>query len=70
MLSYFASCQVETEASHPGLATDTEECYFLGSWGVWDFQGLASGGSYQAWGAVKSSKGATIKTSADLVSHT
>lgn len=31
VLSYLVSCRVETAVSHPGLATDTEEYYFLES---------------------------------------
>lgn len=31
VLSYLVSCQVEMEASHPGLATGREESHFLGS---------------------------------------
>ena len=53
VLSYLVSCRVETGVSHPGLATGTEGCYFLGSWGVWGFPGQGSGGSLQAGEAVR-----------------
>lgn len=51
VLSYLVSCLGETAASHPGLATGTEECCFPGSWGAWGFQEPGSVGSYRAWGA-------------------
>lgn len=70
MLSYLVSCQAEKAASHPGLATCMKEYYFQGSWEVWGFQGPGSGGSYQALGAVKSNKIATMKTSAELLQYT
>lgn len=51
-LSYLVSCQAQTGASRPDLVTDMVEYHFLGSWGVWGFQGRESGGSFQAAGAV------------------